>query len=166
MNPTALRSVGTEMDLHACQRCQRHARASEAQCPFCGGDLARSLRPVRRVAQLTRAAVFYAGALAACSEPNETTEPTEGAEPTTLEVADQEAPSPMPSTPEARDTEVEPAYTGPVTNIELAPEPEADRRAERRHAEARKRPPRPTSIPVPIRIMPPYGAPPADFDWV
>jgi hypothetical protein len=52
----------TQPHLRPCPGCSRHARVSEAACPFCGAALDSSFRaapaPVRPAARLSRAALF------------------------------------------------------------------------------------------------------------
>lgn len=144
------------MELVPCSKCARHARADEAACPFCGGPLARSVRRPRIVAQVTRALIFYAGALGACAEPPPPPAPPPAVAPLEpLEVL---------IAPAATE-QVELSAPSQAVSVELEPEPRDRALAERRHAEARKRGPRVIQhvvIPPWGNCCPPYGAPPAD----
>lgn len=56
--------------LAPCPDCKRHARVADPVCPFCGSPALRTPVPLpRRIGRLTRAAVYFAGAmsLASCS---------------------------------------------------------------------------------------------------
>lgn len=64
--------------LQACPECERHVRARDAKCPFCGATVeARS--QVRRPGRLSRAAAFAGAALlgVACGGSDEEVETTD-----------------------------------------------------------------------------------------
>ena len=145
--------------LVACIACNRHAKLSEPCCPFCGGALPRQAPRPRVVRRLTRAAIFFGGAvLSACSSP---TEPTPAPEPPP--VLDMTPMQPV------SNEQPEPEALPPIEPIAVVTESPEDARAERAHAERRKRRRRRTRVQQQqrrYRHMPPYGAPPADFDVV
>ncbi len=144
--------------LVACKVCNRHAKLREPCCPFCGGALPRRAPRPRVVRKLTRAAIFFGGAvLSACSSPAE--------------------PTPAPGPPMVVDmTPMQPVVTEspepealpPIEPVAVVTESPEDARAERAHAERRKHRARTTQVQhhQVHDVAMPYGAPPADFDVV
>jgi len=144
------------MELLPCRDCDRHARAVEARCPFCGGRLRTTPRRPKVVASVTRALIFYAGAMTACAgeaPPEPSAEVAVGAPMQPTEASGE------PPEPGERDAVA-------VGAVEVD-EDDAARRRERRHAEARKNPPHVQRVVHhPPPCCPPYGAPAADFTIV
>jgi len=146
------------MELVPCRDCARHARTTEARCPFCGGRLGSSPRRPRIVATVTRAMIFYAGAMTACAAEAPPPEPS----------AEVSVGAPMhPSAPAGEPPEPREPAAVAIGAVEVD-EDDAERRRERRHAEARKHPPRVQHVRrhPPPPCCPPYGAPAADFTIV
>lgn len=72
-----------------CPACHRHVRITDPQCPFCGSREERppARKPRPRLPRLSRAAIFFAGAVGTCacgSTAAEPGDPSQG-EPTEVE---------------------------------------------------------------------------------
>ncbi|MEZ4335618.1 MAG: hypothetical protein R3B82_03230 [Sandaracinaceae bacterium] len=147
------------MELGPGPACARHVRLDAPRCPFCDARSRAVPKRPRIVAQVTRAMVFYAGAMTACAEPAAPPEVT------TPEPAEVIAMAPVESAPAAPEPEAREPAAQPVA-VEPEAEPRAVAAAERRHAESLKHPPRVIQHVIdPWRgggCCPPYGAPPAD----